>query len=91
MSHKVKLFVATPAYGGWLCEDYFHSMLELQTFCNQEQIPFRIQTLGMESLVTRARNKLVTQFSTHPTYIAPVMFQNCLFRDIRFNTKSINE
>ena len=62
MSHKVKLFVATPAYGGWLCEDYFHSMLELQTFCNQEQIPFRIQTLGMESLVTRARNTLVANF-----------------------------
>ena len=62
MSHKVKLFVGTPAYGGWLCEDYFHSMLELQTFCNQEQIPFRIQTLGMESLVTRARNTLVANF-----------------------------
>ncbi len=62
MSHKVKLFVATPAYGGWLCEDYLHSMLELQTFCNQEQIPFRIQTLGMESLVTRARNTLVANF-----------------------------
>ena len=62
MSHKVKLFVATPAYGGWLCEDYFHSMLELQTFCNQEQISFRIQTLGMESLVTRARNTLVANF-----------------------------
>tara|TARA_E500000318_G_scaffold59335_1_gene55069 strand:- start:423 stop:1172 length:750 start_codon:yes stop_codon:yes gene_type:complete len=62
VSHKVKLFVATPAYGGWLCEDYLHSMLELQTFCNQEQIPFRIQTLGMESLVTRARNTLVANF-----------------------------
>ena len=62
MSHKLKLFVATPAYGGWLCEDYLHSMLELQTFCNQEQIPFRIQTLGMESLVTRARNTLVANF-----------------------------
>jgi len=62
VSHKVKLFVATPAYGGWLCEDYLHSMLELQTFCNQEQISFRIQTLGMESLVTRARNTLVANF-----------------------------
>ena len=62
MSHKTKLFVATPAYGGWLCEDYFHSMLELQTFCNQEKISFRIQTLGMESLITRARNTLVANF-----------------------------
>ena len=62
MSHKINLFVATPAYGGWLCEDYFHSMLELQTFCRKEEIPMRVQTLGMESLVTRARNTLVANF-----------------------------
>ena len=37
-------------------------MLELQTFCRQEEIPVRIQTLGMESLVTRARNTLVANF-----------------------------
>ena len=62
MSHNVNLFVGTPAFGGWICEDYFHSMLELQTFCRQEEIPVRIQTLGMESLVTRARNTLVANF-----------------------------
>ncbi len=37
-------------------------MLELQTFCRKEEIALRVQTLGMESLVTRARNTLVANF-----------------------------
>ena len=67
---KLSIFVGTPCYGSWLSEDYFHSILDLQNFCRQEEIALRIQTLGQESLITRARNTLVANFlddkeSTH--------------------------
>ena len=46
-------------------------MLELQTFCRKEEISMRVQTLGMESLVTRARNTLVANFldDEHATHL----------------------
>jgi hypothetical protein len=46
-------------------------MLELQTFCRKEEIPMRVQTLGMESLITRARNTLVANFldDEHATHL----------------------
>ena len=62
MSAKANVFVATPCYGSWLSEDYFHSILDLQNLCREDNIALRIQTLGQESLVTRARNTLVANF-----------------------------
>ena len=62
MSDKVNIFVGTPCYGSMLTEEYFHSILELQNFCRREEIGLNIQTLGQESLVTRARNTLVANF-----------------------------
>ena len=74
MSAKANVFVATPCYGSWLSEDYFHSILDLQNLCREENIALRIQTLGQESLVTRARNTLVANFldddkATHLLFI----------------------
>ena len=68
MSPKVNLFVATPCYGSMLTEDYFHSILDLQNFCREEQIGLNIQTLGQESLVTRARNTLVANFLDNESF-----------------------
>ncbi len=74
MSAKANIFLGTPCYGGWLSEDYFHSILDLQNFCRQEEIALRIQTLGSESLITRARNTIVANFldnkdATHLLFI----------------------
>tara|TARA_B110000285_G_C15108493_1_gene609519 strand:- start:439 stop:1191 length:753 start_codon:yes stop_codon:yes gene_type:complete len=62
LSARANIFLATPCYGGWLSEDYFHSVLELQKYCNEQNISLRIQTLAQESLITRARNTLVANF-----------------------------
>jgi hypothetical protein len=51
-----------------LTEDYFHSILDLQNFCREEQIGLNIQTLGQESLVTRARNTLVANFLDNESF-----------------------
>ena len=62
MSAKIELFVGTPCYGGMLTEDYLHGILQLQNFCLENKIGLNVQTLGQESLVTRARNTLVANF-----------------------------
>ena len=68
-----------------LTEDYFHSILDLQNFCREEQIGLNIQTLGQESLVTRARNTLVANFLDNDS------FTHLLFidADIGFEAKSL--
>jgi len=85
VSPKVNLFVATPCYGSMLTEDYFHSILDLQNFCRQEEIGLNVQTLGQESLVTRARNTLVANFLDNES------FTHLLFidADIGFDAKSL--
>ena len=62
VSAKIELFVGTPCYGGMLTEDYLHGILQLQNFCLENKIGLNVQTLGQESLVTRARNTLVANF-----------------------------
>ena len=68
-----------------LTEDYFHSILDLQNFCRQEEIGLNVQTLGQESLVTRARNTLVANFLDNES------FTHLLFidADIGFDAKSL--
>lgn len=56
------LFIATPAYGGWLSVNYVNSLLALVDMCNQLQINRTISFVYNESLITRARNKLANDF-----------------------------
>ena len=93
---KTNIFVGTPCYGSWLSEDYFHSILDLQNFCRQEEIALRIQTLGQESLITRARNTLVANFlddkdATHLLFIdADIGFEaSSLKRYLEFDKEVI--
>ena len=59
---KIKLFVATPLYGGMSHGMYVKSCLDLQTICNQYGIEIRFSFIFNESLITRARNYLVDEF-----------------------------
>lgn len=54
----IHLMIATPAYGGMVHTDYVQSLLRLRN----AGIEFALLTLGNESLVTRARNSLISQF-----------------------------
>jgi len=96
VSVKANIFLGTPCYGGWLSEDYFHSILDLQNFCRQEEISLRIQTLGSESLITRARNTIVANFldnkdATHLLFIdADIGFEaNSIKRYLDFDKEVI--
>ena len=59
---SIKIFVATPCYGGMLTVNYFESCMGLMAECIRNGIGLQFATIGNESLVTRARNTLVQLF-----------------------------
>jgi len=81
---KVKLFVATPMYGGQCYGTYVQSLLQLQSVCNQMKWETLISFMFNESLITRARNAMVHNFlktdATHLFFIDS---------DIRFEANQI--
>lgn len=59
---KVKLFVATPMYGGNNHGLFMKACLDLQMTCVKYGIEIRFSFLFNESLITRARNYLTDEF-----------------------------
>ena len=62
------LLIATPAYNSLVHVDYLHTLLGLK-------VPYSVATVGNESLITRARNKLFSLFVKH------TQFDHLLFLD----------
>lgn len=61
------LMIGTPAYGGMVHIDYLHAIADY--FRNG--LAFSLVTIGNESLITRARNSIVSKFhhSERPTHL----------------------
>ena len=57
-----RLFIATPCYGNQLHVGYHQSICQLLTLCLTRQIRLGIKHVGCDSLVPRARNRLVAHF-----------------------------
>jgi hypothetical protein len=55
---SVNLLIGTPAYAGQVHVDYLSALLVFQ----RERIPFTLMTIGNESLITRARNTIISAF-----------------------------
>lgn len=75
----MKLFLATPAYGGHVHVHYMQSMLGLQKVLAKENIDFEFFTIHFDSLIPRARNVCVMRFlqsdCTHMMFIdADIVF-----------------
>lgn len=71
---RVKLFIATPCYGGVVTVEYMRSVIGLLGTLGNQRIPNNLALLSNDSLVTRARNKLVARFledkeATHMMFI----------------------
>lgn len=81
---KSNVFFATPCYGGMLTDQFFLSMFKLQQLLMHHEINFRVTTLRNESLVTRARNILVSMFLD--TDCSHLMFIDA---DIEFEPDSV--
>lgn len=84
MSDQRKIFVATPMYGGMCAGWYMQSGLQLSAVCSQNNVGLSYSFMFNESLITRARNALVSQFlKTDNTHL---MFIDA---DINFNPHDI--
>jgi hypothetical protein len=55
---NVNLLIGTPAYAGQVHVDYVSALLVFQ----RQAIPFTLMTIGNESLITRARNTIISAF-----------------------------
>ena len=62
----IKLFVATPCYGGLVTQRYMQCMCALLQYTASIGISMQIELLGYESLITRGRNTLVAKFLDDP-------------------------
>ena len=84
MTHKAKLFVATPMYGGLCNGQYAMGMIQMVQVCAQNNILMYYSFMQNESLITRGRNSLAHDFldtdSTHLMFIDA---------DIGFNPQDI--
>lgn len=58
MAQTVQLLIGTPAYAGQVHVDFVSALLVFQ----RERIPFTLMTIGNESLITRARNTIISAF-----------------------------
>ena len=65
-----KIFLGMPMYGGMLTESTLHGLLELQSWTVANNVHLRIQTMGNESLITRARNTIVSMMFDQQDFVA---------------------
>ncbi len=81
---NIKLFVATPMYGGMCHGHYAKSISSLFALCTKNGIPIHLETVLNESLIQRARNSCVDAFLQSD-------FSHFLFidADIGFNSKDV--
>ena len=87
---KYGVMIATPCYGGQLTEAYLHGILSTTVKAQQKGIQVHLNTMGNESLITRARNTLVTQFLDADEK-QPDRFTHLLFidSDIGFSAENV--
>lgn len=60
------VFIATPCFGGLVSQHYMQSVLALMQFAGPAGFDAALALLGHDSLITRSRNTLVSQFLQTP-------------------------
>jgi len=67
--HNIRLYLGMPMYGGMLGENTLHGVLGLQAWTTDQGVGMKLQTMGNESLITRARNTIVSMFLDDQNFI----------------------
>ncbi len=85
----VRLFIATPAYGGQVTTAYLESLLDAKTALEQDGARVAVYTVRNESLITRARNACVARFMAARTGGEPFTHLMFIDADIGFPREAI--
>tara|TARA_R100001163_G_scaffold60352_1_gene49587 strand:- start:3206 stop:4003 length:798 start_codon:yes stop_codon:yes gene_type:complete len=84
---KIKIFLGMPMYGGLLTEPTMHGLLDIQQWTMMNGIGLRFQSMGNESLITRARNTIVSMMLDQQDFVATHLL--FIDADIGFSWKNI--
>ena len=82
-----KIYLGMPMYGGWVSEATVHGLLELQQWSIQAGVGLRFQSMGNESLITRARNTIVSMMMDQQDFVATHLL--FIDADIGFSAQNI--
>ena len=85
--HNIRLYLGMPMYGGMLSENTLHGVLGLQKWTQTQEVGMKLQTMGNESLITRARNTIVSMFLDDQNFIGTHLL--FIDADIGFNAQNI--
>ena len=82
-----KIYLGMPMYGGMVSEATVHGLLELQQWSMSKKVGLRFQSMGNESLITRARNTIVSMMMDETDYVATHLL--FIDADIGFSWKNV--
>ena len=68
-NHDIRIYLGMPMYGGMLGENTLHGVMGLQAWTSDQGVGMKLQTMGNESLITRARNTIVSMFLDDQNFI----------------------
>jgi len=94
--HRPMVFIATPCFGGLVSQHYMQSVISLIQFASKANFDAALALLGHDSLITRSRNTLVSQFlntpgATHLLFIdADISFEAAqVYEMLRFDQEFV--
>ena len=82
-----RIYLGMPMYGGMLCEATLHGLLEVQQWSMAKDVGLRFQSMGNESLITRARNTIVSMMMDDKDFVATHLL--FIDADIGFSWRNI--
>jgi len=62
------IFIGVPCYGSQLLCQFAQCLIKLTTLLTNHKIPHKLEFLGSDSLISRARNTIVAKFYSNPEF-----------------------